>query len=108
MKQEGCKDREAREGQGRKRTYRTFYPFESCRSSAVDYIEEISLESPKKTQDEQEVTSEASGNDEYRNVFDGENHLPEKKKTGGGWKPEGERRRRKPKFLWNGVEGASP
>ena len=36
--------------------------FESRRSSAVDYIEEISPESPRKMQDEQEATSEASWN----------------------------------------------
>ena len=28
--------------------------FESCRSSAVDYIDEMSLDSPRKMQDEQE------------------------------------------------------
>ena len=37
-------------------------PFESCRSSVVDQIEEMSLESPRKMQDEQEVISETSGN----------------------------------------------
>ena len=36
-----------------------FLSFESCRSSAVDYIEEISRESPRKMQDEQEAASEA-------------------------------------------------
>ena len=61
VKQECCNDLEAREGQGRRRTYRTF-TLESCRSSAVDYNEETSQESPRKMQDEQEVTSEASWN----------------------------------------------
>ena len=54
MKQEGCKDLECREGQGRRRT--------SCRSCAVDYTEEISPESPRKMHDEQGATSEASWN----------------------------------------------
>ena len=36
--------------------------FESCRSSAVDHVEEMSLESPRKVQDEQKVMSETSGN----------------------------------------------
>ena len=34
--------------------------FESCRSSAVDYIGELSPESLRKMQDDQEATSEAS------------------------------------------------
>ena len=34
--------------------------YELCRSSAVDYIEEFSLESPRRMQDEQEATSEVS------------------------------------------------
>ena len=36
--------------------------FESCRSSVVDHVEEMSLESPRKMQEEQEVMSETSGN----------------------------------------------
>ena len=36
--------------------------FESCTSSAVDYMEEISLEFPRKIHDEQEATREASWN----------------------------------------------
>ena len=35
--------------------------FESCRSSAVDHVEEMSPEAPRKMQDEQEVMSETSG-----------------------------------------------
>ena len=61
-KQEGCKDQEAREGQGRRADSQDLLSFGSCRSSAVDYIEEISPESLRKMQDEQEVTSEASWN----------------------------------------------
>ena len=36
--------------------------FKSCRSSAVDHVEEMSPESPRKMQDEQEVMSETSVN----------------------------------------------
>ena len=36
--------------------------FESCSSSVVDHVEEMSLESPRKMQEEQEVMSETSGN----------------------------------------------
>ena len=68
--------------------------FESCRSSAVDFFEEISLESQRKMQDEQEVTSETSWNatrgkevDEWRLEPEGETETPESK------------------VLWNGVEG---
>ena len=35
---------------------------ESCRSSAVDHVEEMSLESPRKRQDVQEVMGESAGN----------------------------------------------
>ena len=68
--------------------------FESCRSSAVEYIEEISTESPRKMQDEQEVTSEAPWS-----------------ATGGkeedGWRlePEGETDTPETNVLWDGVEG---
>ena len=94
MKQEGCKDLEVREGQGRERTYRTFSPFESCRSSAVDYIKEISPESPRKMQDEQEPTSEASWN--------------AKRGEEDGWRLEPEGETETPEtivFFWNEVEG---
>ena len=37
-----------------------FLSFESCRSSVVDHVEEMSLESLRKMQDEQEVMSETS------------------------------------------------
>ena len=37
------------------------FSFESCRSSAVDHVEEMSLESPRKMQEEQEVMRENSG-----------------------------------------------
>ena len=45
MKQEGCRDLEAREG----------------RSSAVDHVEEVSLESPRKIEDVHVVMSETVG-----------------------------------------------
>ena len=35
--------------------------FQSCRSAAVDYVEEMSLESPRKIQDVQEVMEETAG-----------------------------------------------
>ena len=35
--------------------------FQSCRSSAVNHVEETSLESPRKIQDAQVVTSETAG-----------------------------------------------
>ena len=40
------------------------YPlfFESCRSSAVDHVEEMSLESQRKMQDVEEVMGETAGN----------------------------------------------
>ena len=70
MKQEGCKDREARD----------FVSFVSCRSSAVAYTEEMSPESPGKMQRVR-----------LRGVRRGE-----KKKMCGGWNQKGKRRRRKP------------
>ena len=60
--------------------------FESCRSSAVDHVEEMSLESARKMQDEQEVMSETPGNSTRGRGED-------------AW------RLRKPKFFWNRVEG---
>ena len=51
--------------------------FEFCRSSAVDHIEEISPESPRKMQDEQEVTSEASWTATGEEAEDGRRLEPE-------------------------------
>ena len=48
MKQEGCNDREAGEGRGRRRTYSTFSPLSHAGHRAVDHIEAISPESPRK------------------------------------------------------------
>ena len=45
----------------RKADFQDLLSCESCRSSAVDHVEEMSLESPRKMQDEQEVMSEISG-----------------------------------------------
>ena len=70
--------------------------FESCRSSAVDFFEERSPESPRKMQDEQEVTSETSWNATRRKEVD-------------EWRlePEGNRRRQKPKFYGTGWKAFS-
>ena len=38
------------------------FSLESCRSIGVDHVEEMSLESRRKMQDEQEVMGETSGN----------------------------------------------
>ena len=54
MQQEGCKDLEA--------DSQDLLSFESCRSSAVDDIEEMSPEFLRTMQDEQEMMSETSGN----------------------------------------------
>ena len=58
--------------------------FESCRSSVVDDMEEVSSESSRKMQDEQEATSEASWNvkgskeeDGWRLEPDGETETPD-------------------------------
>ena len=40
---------------------RDFLSFQSCRSSAVDYVEETSLESPRQIQDVQVVMRETAG-----------------------------------------------
>ena len=37
------------------------FSFESCRSSTVDHVEEMTLESPKKRQEVQEVMEETAG-----------------------------------------------
>ena len=61
--------------------------------NGVDFFEEVSLESPRKTQDEQ-VTSETSWNATRRKEVD-------------EWRlePEGETETRETKVSWNGVEG---
>ena len=41
--------------------YQDFFSFNSCRSSVVDQVEEMSLESPRKIQDVQMVMSETAG-----------------------------------------------
>ena len=60
----------------------------------MDCIKEMSLESPRKMQDEQEVTNETSWNTTRRRRED-------------GWrlKPEGETETLETKVFWNGVEG---
>ena len=59
--EEGCKDLEAREGRGERRTHRTL-SLESGRSSAVDDVEEMSLGSPRKRQGVLELMGESVGN----------------------------------------------
>ena len=61
MKQEGCEDGSSR-GTNKEADLQDFLFFESCRPSAVDFVEEISPESPREMQDQQEVTSETSWN----------------------------------------------
>ena len=70
-----------------------FLSFDSCRSSAVDHVEESSLEPSRKSQDTQVVRSEIAGE--------------EMRGSGDAWRlePEGERRRWKPKVVSHGVEG---
>ena len=58
--------------------------FQSFRSSAVDHVEEMSLESPRKIQDVQVVTSETAGKatrgrgeDAWRLEPEGETEMPE-------------------------------
>ena len=63
---------------------------ESCRSSAVDHVEEMSRESVRKMQDEQDM-SETSGNATRGRGED-------------GWRLEPER---EAKVFWNGVEGVN-
>ena len=68
--------------------------FQSCRSPAVDHVEEMSLESPRKIQDVQVVMSETAG----------------KATRGRGedaWRlePEGETETLETKVVSNGVEG---
>ena len=48
------------------------FSLESCRSSAVDFFEEFSPESPRKMQDEQEVTSDGREEDGWRLDPEGE------------------------------------
>ena len=71
--------------------------FDSCWSSAVDHVEAMSVESPRKMQDEQEAMSETPGN----------------AKRGRGedacrLEPEGETETPETKVFWNGVEGWIP
>ena len=71
-----------------------FLSFESCRSSAVDHVEEMSLDSPREMQDEQEVMNETSGSatrgrreDAWRLEPEGETETPETIVFfGTGWK----------------------
>ena len=65
--------------------------FESCRSSAVDHVEEISLESSTKRQDVQEVMGETAGNattgrgeDAWRLELEGETEALETKVVSDG------------------------
>ena len=69
--------------------------FESCRSSTVDHVEEVSLEPPRKRQDVQEVRDETAG-----------------KGTGGGegagrLGPEGETEMPVTRVVSDGVEGVN-
>ena len=68
--------------------------FESCRSSAVDHMEEKSPESPRKMQDEQEAMIETSWNATRGRGED-------------GWRlePEGETGTPEVIVLWNEAEG---
>ena len=68
--------------------------FKSCRSWAVDCIEEMNLESPRKMQDEQEVMNEISWNTTRR-----------RRKGGRRLEPEGATETLETKVFWNGVEG---
>ena len=67
--------------------------FNSCRSSVVDQVEEISLESPREMQDEQEVMKETSG---YPNGG---------REDARRLEPEGETETLETKVVSNGVEG---
>ena len=68
--------------------------FQPYRSSAVDHVEEMSLESPRKIQDVQVVMSETSWDETRRRGED-------------GWslEPEGETKTLETKVVSNGVEG---
>ena len=57
----------------------------------------VMQESPRKMQDEQEVASEA--------FVECDGVKRRRRVEGGGWNQKGKRRRQKPKFLRNGVEG---
>ena len=97
MKQEGCKDCGSSRGTRKEVDLQDLLSFESCRSSAVDYMEEVSPESPRNMQDEeQEATREASWNATGRKEED-------------GWRlePEGETETLETMVLWNEVEGVS-
>ena len=84
MKQEGCRDLEIREGQGRGLHLQHPFSYEWCRSSTVDHDEEMTLESPRKRQEVQEVLKEtewkeARGREEetWRLEPEGETEVPE-------------------------------
>ena len=68
--------------------------FASCRSSVVDHVEEVSLESPRKMQDVQELMSETAGNATSGREED-------------AWRPEpeGETETLEFKVVSDGVEG---
>ena len=68
--------------------------FESCRSSAVDHVEEMSLESPSKMQDVQELMSETAGNAMRGRGED-------------AWRPERKRRRWKPESFRTGLKAST-
>ena len=67
---------------------------QSCRSAAVDHVEEMSLESPRKIQDVKVVTSETAGKAKRERGED-------------AWRlqPEGETETLETKVVSNGVEG---
>ena len=69
--------------------------FESCKSSAAEHAEEMSLESPGKMQDEQEVVGETPGN-----ATRGRGEV--------GWRLEleGETETLETKVFWNGAPRA--
>ena len=89
MKQEGCRGLESPEVDSQ-----NLVSFESCRSLAVDHVEEMSLESLRKRQDAQEVVGQTAG----------------KATRGRGedaWRlePEGETETSESRVVLDGVEG---
>ena len=70
--------------------------FQSCRSSAVDHVEEISLESSRKSQNVQVVMSETAGKARR-----------EEEKMRGDWNQKGTLRRWKPKLFRTGWEAST-
>ena len=93
---------------------------ESCRSSAVNNVEGISLESPRKMQDEQEATREASWNakggkeeDGWRLEPEGATETPEtivlwSEVDGVTVKPDGEDRHQRVQAKSSGRESEAP